>query len=252
VVQAVAVPRREIENIEKVAQAAGLVVASITLRCLGAAALAETIVQGEDGILVVDVTGEGLEIALSRHGELLFSRGVSMVGPDGSPPDAEQLTVETRRSWLSYRVSRGEAEAPQVIVLGGAKSDSLVERIAEGTGLSVQPFTAGEVFKPAKNMTGAWPLVGLLSASDTMEPINLAAPRTAPDRAARARQRILAFVGGMIVVAGIGWSIGSAQFRALETALVESSIVSNAINFAPDTWRSGGHFARTGWNICWR
>ena len=217
VVQAVAVPRREIENIEKVAQAAGLVVASITLRCLGAAALAETIVQGEDGILVVDVTGEGLEIALSRHGELLFSRGVSMVGPNGSPPDAEQLTVETRRSWLSYRVSRGEAEAPQVIVLGGAKSDSLVERIAEGTSLSVQPFTAGEVFKPAKNMTGAWPLVGLLSASDTMEPINLAAPRTAPDRAARARQRILAFVGGMIVVAGIGWSIGSAQFRALET-----------------------------------
>lgn len=216
IVQAVAVPRREVEWIQEVAQAADLTVASITLRCLGAASLAETVLQGEDGVLVVDVTGDGLEIALSRHGELLYSRGVSMVGQRGSPPSAEQLTIEARRSWLSYRVSRGESEAPQVIVLGGAKSESLVERIAEETGLSVQPFEAGGAFVPAKNMTGAWPLVGLLSSSGTMEPINLAAPRKAPDRAARTRQRILVLVGCMIVMAGIGWSIGNAQFQGVQ------------------------------------
>ena len=220
-VQAVAVPRREVEWVESVAQAAGLGLASITLRCLGAAALAETVLQGEDGVLVVDVTGEGLEIALLRNKELLYSRGVSMSGKGGGPPDAEQLTIETRRSWLSYRVSRGEAEAPRVIVLGGAKSDSLVEKIAEGTGLSVQPFSAGDSFKTSRNMTGAWPLVGLLGASDLMEPINLAAPRTAPDRGARIRQGVLAILGGMIIAAGIGWTIGNSQFQTLQATATD-------------------------------
>lgn len=214
IVQAVAVPRVEVERIEAIALAAGVRVGAITVRCLGAAAIVEQTFGGDEGVLVVDVTGDGLEIALARYGELLFSRGVEIAGPIDGTPGIEQLTVETRRSWLSYRVSSGKGHAPIAVVLGGEEPDRLADDIAAATGLETGVFTGDVRFHARSEMSGLWPLVGLLC--DDGEPIDLASPRKAPDRAAHMRQKVLAVLGVVVIAAGIGWSVGSKQLASIE------------------------------------
>ena len=97
-VEAVAAPMREIERIEKIADAAGLVVGRVAPRCHGALRLAD---RGRPTLLV-DITGEGLELVLAANGSISWSRGVEIKGPDGDSPTAEQLVPEPRRSWISY------------------------------------------------------------------------------------------------------------------------------------------------------
>ena len=219
-VQAVAVPRREIQRIEEISEAAGVPVAWITLRCLGSTELVH--LAGEDdstGSLVMDVTGEGLEILMVRDGEISFSRGVGLHGEDDGPPNGEQLVVEIRRSWLSYRVSQGEIADPRGVLLGGELAASIVSEVAESIGLDVHTFERDIAVEPAGNMTGVWPLVGLLKMAGAHERINLAEPRREPDRAARVRIRVLAILGLSLVFAGMGWTIGNQSLaRASEQA----------------------------------
>ena len=221
-VQAVAVPRREINRINAVADAAGLDVASITLRCLGTVDLVvrdASVGAMKNGLLVVDVTGEGLEIVLLDQGRICYSRGVGMEGPGGGPPTGEQLVMETRRSWLSYRVSHGDLEKPLGFMMGGSLAASIVEDAAEKTNLSFRAFNGEVIVDDDTNMTGVWPLIGLLGLERNKGHLNLANPRKEPDLSARLRQRALMVAGLAIVVGGIGWTIGNRSL-ADETARV--------------------------------
>ena len=221
IVHAVAISRRDVNHIHMVAAAAGLDVGGITLRCLGSTYLAGRSEKSSDGVLAIDVTGEGLEFIVCNDHELLFSRGVGMQGEQGAPPDAEQLSVETRRSWLSYRVSRGDIEAPHAIVLGGEHADKIVEKIQENTGLTTKAYTGDNLIQGAGNMRGIWPLAGVLSSMGEVEQINLNDPRAAPDRAARSRQRSLIMTGIVVITAGFGWTLGNMQFTSFSESARE-------------------------------
>ena len=221
IVHAVAISRRDVDRIHMVAAAAGIDVAAITLRCLGSVYLAGRSEKANDGVLAIDVTGEGLEFIVCNDRELLFSRGVGMQGEDGAPPDAEQLSIEARRSWLSYRVSRGDLETPRAIVLGGEHADEIVKKVQENTGLPTQAYTGDNLIQGAGNMRGIWPLAGVLSSMGEVEQIDLNSPRAAPDRAARTRQRLLMMAGIVVVTAGIGWTLGNMQFSAFSESASE-------------------------------
>jgi hypothetical protein len=213
VIEAVAVPKREIERIHAIADAAGLKVARIAPRCHGAMRLADPVEQ----TLVLDVTGEGLELGLVEHGFLKWSRGVALDGADGEPPTADELVPEIRRSWLSYRVSAGDIESPMLLVLGGEQIADSIGRISEATGLTTQRFIGDRRVQADVDMRGVWPLVGLLLPTAADRQVDLASPRRKPDRAAKVRQKTLAIAGLAFVVAGIGWTIGGSQLEALRT-----------------------------------
>ena len=213
VVEAVAVPRREIERIHASADAAGLKVARIAPRCHGAMRLADPV----DPTLFLDVTGEGLELGLVEHGILKWSRGVALDAVDGGPPTADELVPEIRRSWLSYRVSAGDIESPMLLVLGGEQIADSIGRISEATGLTTQRFIGDRRVQTDVDMRGVWPLVGLLLPTATDRQVDLAAPRRTPDRAAKFRQKTLGIAGLALVVAGIGWTIGQSQLDAIRS-----------------------------------
>ena len=224
-VQAVAVPRVELDRIASIASAAGVTVRSVTLRCLGAANIVTQSRVFDEGVLIVDVSHDRLEVALSYRGELVFSRGIGLNQDGAGAASLEQLTVEVRRSWLSYRVSGGEVESPVVVVIGGENPDHLVEELAEATGLEAIAFTGGAAVRSHASMKDVWPLVGVLSGGP--EHINLAAPRKVRNRAARNRQMALSILGVAIVAGGIGWSVGSRQLAALEAKTTDLNTKAN-------------------------
>ena len=239
-VEAVAVPQREIDRIHQVAEAAGLTVARIAPRCHGSLRLAEA----STPTLLVDVTGEGLEFVLASEGAIAWSRGVEIEGPDGAPPTAEQLVPETRRSWISYRLSSDEFDSPRLLVLGGERVEEALEAVAVATGLEASRFTGDRRVKPEIDMRGAWPLVGLLLPASVATAIDLSAPRETPDLAARWRQRILAIVG-LATVAGLaGWTIGRRDLDGLQGQALdyrEKALGANQehLRFKRDTFRAG-------------
>ena len=213
VVEAVAVPKREIERIHAIADAAGLKVARIAPRCHGAMRLADPV----EPTLFLDVTGEGLELGLVEGGFLKWSRGVALDGVDGAPPTADELVPEIRRSWLSYRVSAGDIDSPMLLVLGGEQIADSIGRISEATGLTTQRFIGDRRVQADVDMRGVWPLVGLLLPTASDRRVDLAAPRRKPDRAARLRQKALAVAGLAMVAGGISWTVGVSQLEALRS-----------------------------------
>lgn len=211
-VEAVTAPMREIERIEKIADTAGLVVGRVAPRCHGALRLAD---RGRPTLLV-DITGEGLELVLAANGSISWSRGVEIKGPAGGPPTAEQLVPETRRSWISYRLSSEEFEAPALVVLGGDRAIEALDAVAEATGLEASRFKGDRRVQPDADMRGAWPLVGLLLPASKSAIVDLASPRRAPDVAARWRQRVLGIAGIAIIAAFAGWTLGNKELDGLE------------------------------------
>ena len=211
-VEAVAVPLREIERIREVAKVAGLSVARVAPRCHGSLRLA-----GEKGAtLMVDVTGEGLELVLVVDGTIRWSRGVEIMAEDGGPPTAEQLVPETRRSWISHRLSSEETDTPRLVVLGGERAAEVLDAIAEATGLEASRFEGDRRVRPDADMRGVWPLVGLLLPTPRAMSIDLASPRRPPDLAKRWRMRVLAAAGLAIVAGFAGWTMGNRDIDRLQ------------------------------------
>ncbi|MBC02885.1 MAG: hypothetical protein CMJ34_06240 [Phycisphaerae bacterium] len=211
-VEAVAAPLREIERIRDVASAAGLSVARVAPRCHGALRFADP----DHPTLLVDITGEGLELVLAADGAIPWSRGVEIKGPDGGPPPAEQLVPETRRSWISYRLSSEEFESPSMVVLGGDRAAEALDAVAEATGLDASRFKGDRRVQGDADMRGVWPLVGLLLPAPKGTVVDLASPRQAPDIAARWRQRVLVIAGLAVISAFAGWTIGNRDHDALQ------------------------------------
>ncbi len=226
VVESVAVPRREIDRIHEIASVAGLTVGRVAPRCHGSLRLADP----HEPTLVVDVTGEGLELALAVDGTLPWSRGIEIKGPDGGSPTAEQLVPEARRSWISYRLSNDEVESPRLLVLGGEQAENALDAVAEATGLEASRFVGDRRVKADADMRGVWPLVGLLLPAPAPTIVDLASPRQAPDIAARWRQRGLALAGLAIIAAGAGWTIGNRELTGVRDLAADLQTKASAAN----------------------
>lgn len=226
IVESVTVPRREVDRIHEIAAAAGLTVGRVSPRCHGALRLADP----AEPTLVVDVTGEGLELVLAVDGTIPWSRGVEIEGPDGGPPTTEQLVPETRRSWISYRLSNDEVESPRLLVLGGEQAENSVGAVAEATGLEASRFVGDRRVVADADMRGVWPLVGLLLSAPAAAVVDLASPRQPPDIAARWRQRGLALAGLAIVAAGAGWTVGHRDLESVRELAVDLQAKASAAN----------------------
>lgn len=221
VVHALAVPRREIDYIRRLAEHAGLRVARVSLRTFGTAALLETL---DDGVapgrirLAIDNTGEGLELCFVADGQVRHSRGAELKYQRDAGAAAEAAITEVRRSWAAWRLSQPEVAIERTIVLGERQ---VVRRMAadieDAVGPSVELATHPRVTGRIEAVDSCWPLAGMLLEESLGRPrFDVASPRRAPDLAAR--RRMLAYGAAGTVALGflVGWTIGSKDYGALQ------------------------------------
>lgn len=240
---AVAVPGPVVRFQREVAAAAGLELEAISLRCLGAAHLAARLdaasvgrIEADDGdaapasgpaatigdpaaeppssLLVVDIGSDDLELSVVGDGVLRFARGVEMQSADSSLLLAETISSETRRTWLSYRISQGDERVAAAIVLGGSDSARLaVPQLAASTGLPTRLLRQHPDLRAIDPQAiSAWALLGLLLERRRVRGgLDLAHPKRPPDLAKRRRMRAYA-AAGMVAIAGFGgWTVGHRQ-----------------------------------------
>lgn len=246
---AVAVPGSLVEFQRAVAAEAGLDVEAITMRCLGTSHLVgrldpESVVrmQGLDGLegeavpteaggpgdpaaeeppalLAVDIGLDELEFSVVGESELRFARGVSVPSAETPLLQAEAISNETRRTWLSFRISQGDDRVAALVVLGEyAISRLAVPQLSASTGLPSRllrrhPELRGE----GDEIASAWPLLGLLlERRHEREVLDFAHPKRPPDLARRRRLRAMAAVGMIGIAAFGGWTIGAGSYSAAE------------------------------------
>ncbi len=247
---AVAVPGSVVRFQREVAAAAGLDLEAISLRCLGTSYLAgrldpETITrsegseesvaspsptvgdpaaEGPSSLLAVDIGSEDLELSFVGEGVLRFARGVELQAADSSLLLAETISSETRRTWLSYRISQGDEAVVAAVVLGGSDAARLAApQLAAATGLPSRLLRQHpDVRTVDEGVAAAWPLVGLLlERRKSRGGLDLAHPKRPPDLAKRRRVRALAQVS-LVLVAGFGgWTVGRGELAASEARASE-------------------------------
>lgn len=244
---AVAVPGAVVRFQREVASAAGVELEAISLRCLGTAHLASRLdpaavarIEGPgdaaaaaperatvgdpaaetpSSLLAVDIGVEDLELSFVGDGQLRFARGIELQPAESSLLLAETISSETRRTWLSYRISQGDEAVAAAVVLGGSDAARLaVPQLAASTGLPSRLLRQHPDVRSAEDgVVSAWPLVGLLlERRRTRSGLDLAHPKRPPDLAKRRRMRALA-AAGLVVVAGFGgWTVGKGQLARSE------------------------------------
>ncbi|MBM4112002.1 MAG: hypothetical protein FJ253_01310 [Phycisphaerae bacterium] len=226
VVHALAVPRREIDFIRRMAEQARVRVARISLRTFGTAALLETLDDGapDDSLrLAIDWTGEGLELCFVSGGQVRHSRGAELKYQRDAGAAAESAVTEVRRSWAAWRLSQPEVTVAKSIVFGERE---VVRRIAGGVEDAVGPIVElashPRVHGRTEAIDSCWPLAGMLLEQSLRRPrFDVAAPRRAPDLAARRRMRAYAAVGAIGISLLAGWTIGAKDLGALKARAVD-------------------------------
>jgi hypothetical protein len=247
-VLAVAVPGSLVEFQRAVAAAAGLDVEAITLRCFGTSHLVGRLdpdsvvrLQGVDGLegdaasgevasgdpaadeppalLAVDLGLDELELSVVSESRLRFARGVALPSAETPLLEAENISNEARRTWLSYRISQGDERVAALIVLGDYEIARLaVPQLSASIGLPSRllrrhPELRGE----DEAIASAWPLLGLLlERRQEREVLDFAHPKRPPDLARRRRMRAVASLGMIGIAAFGGWTIGSRSFATAE------------------------------------
>ncbi len=220
-VLAVAIPEAVLEFEKALAAAAGLRIDRISLRSMGSAALLGSLDdRNTDGMLAVDITGEGVEFSVIVDGTIRFARAADLPLVDDATGAANAVLTETRRTWMSYRIVEDSNDVQSAIVIG----DRDICRNAAGPigeMLDVRTEVLDEhrlIKRNQQDMDGVWPLAGLLLEPTLgVQSIDFAKPRKAPNLAARKRQRVLAVVGVLFIAAFAAWTIGSSKLQTLET-----------------------------------
>ena len=216
-----AAPNTVVERARRVAESIASGSPVIGLRAFGvarllgdaprsAAAAADAQDAASSGVIAAfDCSGGTLELVVVRGGEILYSRGVRVA-------DAAAAASEAKRSWMGYRFTQADEQLSAAFLLASnswhAEFGAALDR---ALGMPLVAFAPSANLRVAaavdREALGAcWSLVGLaLERSGLEESINLAAPRRAPDRAARRRMRLLAAAGVLIVAGLLGWTMGS-------------------------------------------
>ena len=219
-VLAVAIPEAVLEFEKSLAAAARLGIDRISLRSMGSAALLGSLDDCRaDGMLAVDITGEGVEFSVIVDGTIRFARAADLPPVDHAAGAASSVVTETRRTWMSYRIVEDSNDVQSAVVIG----DRDICRAAAGPiaeMLSVRTEVLDEhrlIKRNQQEMDGVWPLAGLLLEPTLgVQSIDFAKPRKAPDLAAKKRQRVLAAVGVLSIGALAAWTIGSSKLQRLE------------------------------------
>jgi len=216
-----AMPAERVAWCRNLAKAAGMKLRRIGLRCFGAAALLADHSQRRAGpVLGVSVGAGSTEFVVVDDGQMVLARAADLVRP-GSRAEidafAERVSVEAKRTWMSFRAMRAGVEGPVAVVLG---EGDLARRVAERCGatleargetLAIPPSVTMPSHMPESDRASAAPLVGLLLEQVVARPtLDFANPRKLPDTAARRRQMVMASVLGLIVLGG-GAYVGATQ-----------------------------------------
>ncbi len=215
-----AAPAAAVERARRVADAVANGAPVIGLRAFGVARLlgdapqrpaeAGAAAPAAPGVIAAfDCSGETLELVVVRGGEILYSRGVRVA-------DAAAAASEAKRSWMGYRFTQADEQLSAAYLLASeswhAEFGAALDR---ALGMPLVAFAPPATLRVAASVDrealgACWSLVGLaLERSGLEESINLAAPRRAPDRAARRRMRALAAAGVLVVAGLLGWTMGS-------------------------------------------
>jgi len=206
---AVAAPERMMNSARRTMEAAGLTIARVAPRCLGAVYGVDRTTEGS--ILVIDATASRLELSVVTDGKLGFSRGSELRGGGGE--SIEPVVTELRRTWMGHQVVGGEAVSRSLLMAPPAMAKRLAEVAREITEHEVialpQSLSSHDGVATEHDDVGAWPLAALLVETASGSPmIDLASPRRAPDLAGRRRQLILAGAGLLAVTVLAGYSLG--------------------------------------------
>ena len=224
-VLAVAAPDHVVSDARQMAKAAGLGVERISLRSMGSAALVGTLPYepGKDGVngtLTVDISSESVEFSVVVDGGIRFSRAGELPAVDELSALTDAILTETRRTWMSYRIVEDSNDVRRAIVLG---ADRLSTPVAGSIGellnvdtevLEAHPWVEG----CDQDMNSTWPLAGLLLEPGlSLQMIDFAHPRKAPDLAARRRRMVLGSVGLVAVGLLAAWTVAKTKLADLES-----------------------------------
>lgn len=219
-VVAVAVPRSRLEQAVNTARAAKLGLQRISLRSMGSALLLKNLGERTAGsVLAIDITGESLEFCVIDDGAVRFSRAAEFSPDYSREAKIDAVITETRRTWMSYRMSEDAAEITRVILLGDKEICSdLRGRLGEMLRVDAERLESHPLVDPNGHDIGRlWPLAGMLLEPDEQKTtIDFAHPTRAPDRAAARRKKLLYAAGlGMLLVLG-AWTFASRDLARLE------------------------------------
>jgi hypothetical protein len=211
-----AMPADRVTWCRDVAKSAGMSLRRIGLRCAGAAALLGELSQRRAGPILGVAVGAGTtEFVIVEDGQMMLARAVDVAKPtsradiDGY---AERLSVEAKRTWMSYRSSRTGLDVEAVAVVGeGELTRRVGDQCAAVLAVPCETVTLPGIVRmptdmPEHERAAAMPLVGLLIESALGRAgLDFANPRKLPDRAAVVRQRALAAVLAAVAVVGVGY-----------------------------------------------
>jgi Tfp pilus assembly PilM family ATPase len=211
-----AMPADRVNWSRAVAKAAGMNLRRIGLRCAGAAALMAELSQRRAAPILGVAVGAGTtEFVIVEDGQMMLARAVDVPKP-ASRADfdmyAERLSVEAKRTWMSYRSSRPGMDAEAVAVVGdGELARRVGDQCAGALGVPCKTVGLPGLVQMTAQISeneraAAMPLVGLLVEGVLGRPgLDFANPRKLPDRAAAVRQRVLAAALVAIAVGGVGY-----------------------------------------------
>lgn len=226
-VMAVAIPQPALDFVHQVAKAAGLKTHRISLRCLGTAALLRTMQHRRDhegAWLGVDITHNGVELAVIDDGDIRFSRAAAVDHTGSDTEFTDAVVTETRRSWMSYRIVEDASGVDHAFVMGERQiARDAAKSIQEVIGVRAETVEAHPLIEGEDHeLASTWPLAGLL-----LEPlidaqtIDFNHPRKAPDRRAeRRRLAALAAVFALIIMAG-SWVLATIRLQNLRNDLAD-------------------------------
>lgn len=219
-VLAVAVPQEILEHAQAVARAAKLRVRRVSLRGMGSALLLRHLGDQQDqSILAVDVLHDAIEFCVIDKGTVRFSRSAELTPRDDGRLLSDAIITETRRTWMSYRISEDASDVRHVVIVGDAQ---VGQEVAEPLGrmLSVDAEVLQHhplVSTDGHDMTRVWPLAGLLLESvHGGESIDFANPRKEPDVAAIKRKRIFIAASLALLVVLTSWTMGKRELDSLQ------------------------------------
>ncbi|MCA9292151.1 MAG: hypothetical protein KDA25_13545 [Phycisphaerales bacterium] len=217
-----AIPSEILDRIRAIAREAGLSVARISPRALGAAALVSPVPDASSpNQMLVDIAGERIEFVVIIDGLVHFARAGELPCTSDPSEIAAAVVTEARRTWMSFRMG-SEDPVHRVSVMGDlAVVEAALEPLHDVLELPVEAITHHDLIDAGgRDMDGVWPLAGLLLADATGRPtIDFANPTKAPDLAARRRQLVLGVVGLLIVLLAGGFMLAQIRLARLDAAV---------------------------------
>ncbi|MCH8822273.1 MAG: pilus assembly protein PilM [Planctomycetes bacterium] len=226
-VLAVAVPQEVLDFQRQLADAAGISIDRISMRNMGSAALLESLYKSSlQGILAIDITGEGVEFSVVLDGTIRFARAAELPHLDDATGSANAVVTETRRTWMSYRIVEESNVVGRAVIFGDLDiCDKTAGPVHELLSVTTEVLKNHPLVKcNAEDMDGVWPLAGLLlEPLLDVQTIDFAQPRKAPDIAARKRKRILTTVGAIAIVFFALWTMANVSLKNLQAQEQELS-----------------------------